>query len=222
MIFSDLKRLPKAENNRCPQDPMFNIAQDKKDSTVRAVPVRNTDLPVLARRSERHCDLGAYLRRRFQPQHALLLLSIQVPELTGSAGIKLNERISLRQFFELLTFSQSCGLARPSRTSPSHAYRAIRGRRFARGGGSAPECGEMCGHGGLLSKPRLELSAVPELTHSACIWLNERVWTGIVPRRSITGGLVFGQVWRRLDGRHRIYKKFAEYGRTAPNDARHR
>jgi len=60
MIFSDLKRLPKAENNRSPQDPMFNIAQDKKDSTIRAVPVRNTDLPVLARRSERHCDLGAY------------------------------------------------------------------------------------------------------------------------------------------------------------------
>jgi hypothetical protein len=38
------------------------------------------------------------------------------------------------------------------------------------------------------------------------------LWTVIVPRRSITGGLVFGQVWRRLDGRHWIYKKFAEYG----------
>jgi len=150
MIFSDLNRQPKDENNRSPQDPMFNIAQDKKDSTIRAVPVRNTDLPVLARRSERHCDLGAYLRRRFQPQHALLLLSIQVPELTGSAGIKLNERISLRQFFELLTFSQSCGLARRSRTSPSHAYRAIRGRRFARGGGSAPECGECAGMAGFV------------------------------------------------------------------------
>src|SRR6202790_5692360 len=146
MIFSDLKRLPKAENNRCPQDPMFNIAQDKKDSTVRAVPVRNTDLPVLGA-SKRPRRL---LRRRFQPQHALLLLSIQVPELTGSAGIKLNERISLRQFFELLTFAQSCGLARRSRTSPSHAYRAIRGRRFARGGGSAPECGECAGMAGFV------------------------------------------------------------------------
>jgi hypothetical protein len=61
MIFSDLNRQPKDENNRSQQDPMFNIAQDKKDSTIRTVPVRNTDLPVLADRSERHCDLGAYL-----------------------------------------------------------------------------------------------------------------------------------------------------------------
>jgi hypothetical protein len=61
MIFSDLNRQPKDENNRSPQDPMFNIAQDKKDSTIRTVPVRNTDLSVLADRSERHCDLGAYL-----------------------------------------------------------------------------------------------------------------------------------------------------------------
>jgi hypothetical protein len=60
MIFSDLNRQPKDENNRSPQDPMFNIAQDKKDS-MRTVPVRNTDLSVLADRSERHCDLGAYL-----------------------------------------------------------------------------------------------------------------------------------------------------------------
>jgi hypothetical protein len=66
MIFSDLNRQPKDENNRSPQDPMFNIAQDKKDS-MRTVPVRNTDLSVLTDRSERHCDLGAHLlptRRR--------------------------------------------------------------------------------------------------------------------------------------------------------------
>jgi len=37
------------------------------------------------------------------------------------------------------------------------------------------------------------------------------LWTVIVPRRSITGRLVFGQVWRRRDGRHWIYKKFTEY-----------
>jgi hypothetical protein len=37
------------------------------------------------------------------------------------------------------------------------------------------------------------------------------LWNVIVPRRSITGRLVFGQVWRRHDGRHWIYKKFVEY-----------
>jgi hypothetical protein len=39
------------------------------------------------------------------------------------------------------------------------------------------------------------------------------LWTIIIPRRSITGRLVFGQVWRRHDGRHWIYKKFIEYAR---------
>lgn len=33
----------------------------------------------------------------------------------------------------------------------------------------------------------------------------------LIPRRSITGPLVYGRVWRRYDGRHWIYKKFIEY-----------
>jgi len=33
----------------------------------------------------------------------------------------------------------------------------------------------------------------------------------LVPRRSITGRLVFGKVWRRHDGRRWVYKKFVEY-----------
>jgi hypothetical protein len=37
------------------------------------------------------------------------------------------------------------------------------------------------------------------------------IWTVIIPRRSITGKLVYGKVWRRCDGRHWIYKKFTEY-----------
>jgi hypothetical protein len=37
------------------------------------------------------------------------------------------------------------------------------------------------------------------------------LWTVFIPRRSITGRLVFGQVWRRHDGRRWIYKKFVEY-----------
>jgi hypothetical protein len=37
------------------------------------------------------------------------------------------------------------------------------------------------------------------------------LWTVIIPRRSITGRLVYGKVWRRRDGHHWIYKKFVEY-----------
>jgi hypothetical protein len=33
------------------------------------------------------------------------------------------------------------------------------------------------------------------------------LWTVIIPRRTITGRLVRGQVWRRHDGRHWLYKK---------------
>ena len=32
--------------------------------------------------------------------------------------------------------------------------------------------------------------------------------TVIIPRRTITGRLVRGRVWRRHDGRHWMYKKF--------------
>jgi hypothetical protein len=37
------------------------------------------------------------------------------------------------------------------------------------------------------------------------------LWTVVIPRRSITGRLVYGKVWRRHDGRHWIYKKLVEY-----------
>jgi hypothetical protein len=37
------------------------------------------------------------------------------------------------------------------------------------------------------------------------------LWTVIIPRRSITGRLVYGKVWRRHDGWHWTYKKFVEY-----------
>jgi hypothetical protein len=37
------------------------------------------------------------------------------------------------------------------------------------------------------------------------------LWKLVIPRRSITGGLLRGQVWRRHDGRRWIYKPFTEY-----------
>jgi hypothetical protein len=36
------------------------------------------------------------------------------------------------------------------------------------------------------------------------------LWRVVIPRRTITGRLVRGQVWRRHDGRHWLYKKFIE------------
>jgi hypothetical protein len=51
----------------------------------------------------------------------------------------------------------------------------------------------------------LSLSAKPAWAE---VW---HLWTVIFPRRSITGRLVFGKVWRRHDGHHWIYKKFIEY-----------
>jgi len=37
------------------------------------------------------------------------------------------------------------------------------------------------------------------------------VWTVIIPRRLVTGRLVYGRVWRRHDGRRWTFKKFVEY-----------
>lgn len=37
------------------------------------------------------------------------------------------------------------------------------------------------------------------------------LWTVTIPRRSITGRLVHGRVWRRRDGRRWQYKQFIEY-----------
>jgi hypothetical protein len=44
---------------------------------------------------------------------------------------------------------------------------------------------------------------------SSTVW---HLWTVFIPRRSITGKLVSGLVWRRHNGRRRwIYKKFVEF-----------
>jgi hypothetical protein len=37
------------------------------------------------------------------------------------------------------------------------------------------------------------------------------LWTVIFPRRSITGRIIYGKVWRRYDGQHWRYKKFTEF-----------
>ena len=37
------------------------------------------------------------------------------------------------------------------------------------------------------------------------------LWTVVIPKRSITGRLVYGKVWRRHDGKSWIYKQFVEF-----------
>jgi hypothetical protein len=44
-----------------------------------------------------------------------------------------------------------------------------------------------------------------ELPAATTAW---HLYTVIIPRRTITGRLVRGKVWRRRDGRHWLYKKF--------------
>ena len=55
---------------------------------------------------------------------------------------------------------------------------------------------------------RIQLLNVSPYGAWAGVW---HLWTVLVPRRSITGRLLWGKVWRRHDGRHWIYKRFVEF-----------
>jgi len=59
------------------------------------------------------------------------------------------------------------------------------------------------------SRERFRILGLSPKPAWAEVW---HLWNVIVPRRSITGRLLTGQVWRRHDGRRWIYKKFIEYG----------
>lgn len=37
------------------------------------------------------------------------------------------------------------------------------------------------------------------------------VWFVMIPRRTITGRLAYGRVWRRWDGRHWTYKRIMQW-----------
>jgi hypothetical protein len=47
----------------------------------------------------------------------------------------------------------------------------------------------------------------------ARIW---HLWDILIPRRSITGKLIWGRVWRRHDGSRWIYKPFVEFDERLP------
>jgi hypothetical protein len=46
--------------------------------------------------------------------------------------------------------------------------------------------------------------------HSASNYRIWHIWTVTIPRRSITGRLVWGTVWRRSDKGRWIYKRYVE------------
>jgi hypothetical protein len=57
-----------------------------------------------------------------------------------------------------------------------------------------------------------ENNRLPGSLESPASWMQIwHLWTIVIPRRSITGRLVHGKVWRRHDGRRWIYKKFVEF-----------
>ncbi len=57
----------------------------------------------------------------------------------------------------------------------------------------------------IADRPRtLQILSLQPKPAWAEVW---HLWTVMVPRRSITGRLLYGRVWRRHDGRHWIYKK---------------
>ena len=74
----------------------------------------------------------------------------------------------------------------------------------------------------LFLRSRMMLIESREIDPGSSLQEPKAAWAGvwhlgtvILPRRSITGRLVFGKVWRRHDGRRWIYKKFIQRAEAA-------
>ena len=62
-----------------------------------------------------------------------------------------------------------------------------------------------------------ENTEYPRLTGAKPAWAEVwHLWKVIIPRRTITGRLACGTLWRRHDGRRWIYKKFVEFTQDRP------
>jgi len=116
-------------------------------------------------------------------------------DLTFEAGIKLNLRLSLRPRAKAVP---SCCPTLPFEGPPICSRRAIMlaALLFATDSSMIADSDE---HTSMRMNPPTTWT---ETWH---------LWTVIVPRRSITGRLVRGKVWRRHDGHRWIYKKFIEH-----------
>lgn len=125
-----------------------------------------------------------------------------VPDLTPAAGIKLNERPLLLCVFQRIALHDA-GIA----CHGEAARRPKVGLFHSATLSSYEAAGGIVGDGSMCTaidpaETRISKSADTKFWNP---------WTVILPRRSITGRLVRGRVWRRLNGRRWQYKQFIEY-----------
>jgi hypothetical protein len=110
-----------------------------------------------------------------------------VPDLTLISDINLNERVPLRRCAKALSVIASDIAIRP-------------GTIVAR----SP--GDHIPPGGFVLRIEMLMPIWSTFQpSSSTVW---HLWTAFIPRRSITGKLLYGLVLRRHNGRRWIYKKF--------------
>lgn len=139
------------------------------------------------------------LRKRSGPAAA-------VPDLTSIAAIKLNERILLLSIVERIALQDTGRLSDPAQHGAAIWRSRVGLAHIATLHRARPRT-TMFGNGSMFTtiNPAPTRRSKPA---GAEIW---HLWTVILPRRSITGRLVRGRVWRRRDGRRWQYKQFIEY-----------
>jgi hypothetical protein len=122
--------------------------------------------------------------------------TILVPILIFGADIKLNAKLTLRRSSDALM--------------SSHQHWRLSGLPHRRLSNDAFHSRLYCWRSRAMIADSDEHTQMHQ-SHPTT-WMEAwHLWTVIVPRRSITGRLVRGKVWRRHDGRHWVYKKFIEY-----------
>jgi hypothetical protein len=132
----------------------------------------------------------------------------RVPDLTSPACIKLNEQILLLAMFEQIactTPDMAATFNSPWRSVGRRSLGFAHNRATSLASESTNE--NRFGDGSMFTAidPPETQSLKPA---GVQFW---HLWTVIFPRRTITGRLVRGRVWRRHDGRRWQYKKFIEY-----------
>jgi hypothetical protein len=117
--------------------------------------------------------------------------------INPQASIQLNERLSLRRRAKAIALSAS-DIAAPHPDPAWRSYRAIKLRSATLVFEEQPMIADNDNQTVMDWDPQ---PAWAEAWHR---------WTVIFPRRSITGRIVYGKIWRRYDGRHWKYKKFIQ------------
>ena len=144
---------------------------------------------------------------------------VTVPELTRGVDIKLNARVSLRCATATIrssnrTLPYSFG-STVAKSSGDHIPLV----GFVPTKGKLPFLRAAAEESRMISKMKAQSDDHfhPRRESSKPAWADAwHLWTVIVPRRTITGRLAFGKVWRRHDGHRWLYKKFVEYDDCRP------